>query len=379
MKLTLDFETYSDLDIAKVGGYRYAMHPSTRALMLGWKIDDEPTQIWDIASGEEMPTLLSWAIWDSMLSEVTIHAFNANFERLILKYHANIDIPIDRFRCSMVRAYSLSFSGGLDDILAQFLPHLKKDPRGKTLMNKFSKPQPKNQKVQHWDRSNAPTEWEEYKEYCIQDVEVEYELTKALEAYPYPDSEQELYILDQEINDRGVPIDRELINSAIKISKKEKKRLKEYLQKKTGLDNPNSNQQFLPWLNWHWVFAPNMQKDTITALLERDDLTPLVRDALIHKQQLSKTSVTKYNAFAKCICDDDRVRGMFQFAGAQRTSRWAGRIVQLHNLARGGAVTKDPGTLADTMVAGGHEAVQTLYGPPMIALSDAIRCAITSE
>jgi len=388
MKLTLDFETYSDLDISSVGGYRYAMHPSAKALMLSWKIDDGPTQIWDIAGGTSPPAVQRESVFDSTPRvlrnalynpECTIHAFNANFERLVFKYALNIGLPTSRFRCSMVRAYSLSFSGGLDDVLAQFLPHLKKDPRGKKLMNKFSKPQPKNQIVQHWDHKNAPEEWEEYKQYCIQDTEVEYALSTALEAYPYLESEQELYVLDQEINDRGVPLDRDLIEAAIKISTKEKARLKTYLQERTGLANPNSNSQMLPWLNWQWVFMQNMQKDTVTETLERDDLIPLVRDVLMHKQQLAKTSVTKYNAFAKCICDDDRVRGMFSFAGAQRTNRWAGRIVQLHNLARGGAVTKDPGTLADVMVAGGHEAIQNLYGAPMIALSDAIRCTITSE
>jgi len=373
--LSLDFETFSEVDIKKCGAHYYARHPSTEALMLAWATDNEPVEIWDIASGKDMPRGLRDLL---SLPNVTVSAFNATFERLILEHVLGVKIPVERFRCTMARAYSLAFTGGLDDVLDQFNQGVHKDSKGKKLINRFSKPQPKNQKVRRWTHENDPEGWGEFKEYCKKDVEVERTLSRNLSTYEWQESEQELYNLDQKINDRGVPVDLDLVDAALQINEIEREKLVEELRSITGLSNPNSNAQLEKWLAEHGLELPNMQAETIEQAVSEEDPNSMRYAALELKQQLAKTSVTKWKAFDRCTGPDGRACGMFQFGGASRTNRWAGRLVQLQNLARGGNTTKDPETLADIMVSGGHEVVNALYGSPMMALSDTLRAAITA-
>lgn len=385
-RLHLDFETFSEVDIRKVGTYRYATHASTEALMLGWQLDEGMTHLWDITLDPEMPKRLEIALENPT---VEIHAFNATFERLILKYCLKVEIPIERFWCTMCRAYSLAFTKGLDEVLKQCLPGHQKDPRGKKLINRFSKLQPKNQIVERWTRRNDPKGWEEFKEYCRKDVQEEKALLAYLEDYPYDQNEHEMYVLDQIINDRGVPVDPILIESAIEIDRVEKGILTQELKELTGLQNPNSKQQMKAYLETIGVPLENMQKDTIEKSLNTLNNRILLgyttpeagefqRKVLSKQQQLSKTSVSKWSAFDKCRMVDNRLRGMFQFVGAQRTGRWAGRLVQLHNLPRGGNTTWDARPLAENMISLGHDGIKLLYGNPLGALSDSIRCAITA-
>lgn len=379
MILSLDFETYSEADIKKVGAQYYARHESTEALMLAYAFEDGPVEIWDITVGAMNPPpkhllgLLS-------MPDVSISAFNATFERLILKHCLGIDIPASRFRCSMVRAYGLSFTGGLDDVLHQFVPGHTKDPEGSRLISKFSKPQPANRKVRRWTAQNAPEDWAKFLDYCKQDVEVERELTKRLAPYEQLQSERDLYKLDQKINDEGVPVDLKLVDVALTINDLAKGDLLEKLKDLTGLSNPNSNTQLREWLDANRLVLPNMQKETLVNAWQVVSKVrfPELKEVLRLKLQLAKTSTTKWKAFKRCTGDDGRARGMFQFAGASRTNRWAGRLVQLQNLARGGNTTKNPALLAEIMLSGGHDAVKALYGSPMMALSDTIRAAITA-
>lgn len=380
-----DFEAYSEVDLPKEGMYKYAMHPSTEALMLSWQIDQGMVHLWDIHGGEPIPQRLQICIDNP---DVIFKAFNAVTERLIFKYVLGIDIPTHRWRCTMCAAYRLGFSGGLDSILEQFVPGFQKDPRGKALIQRFSKPQPKSYKVSRWTSENDPEGYAEFKEYCIKDVEVENELDKKLSEYPYLESEHTLYFLDQKINDAGVPVDADLIKAALEVNDTERDLLLRRMKELTGLDNPNSGPQLLGWLEAQGSPMENLQKETIAEFLgslykeieygaDRSMFEPVI-EVLELKQQIAKASVTKWKAFGRCICPDGRVHGMFQFAGASRTNRWAGRLVQLQNLAKGKNTTKAPVTLAEIMLLGGHQMVKALYSDPMMALSDAIRCAITA-
>jgi DNA polymerase len=374
--LNLDFETYSEAKIKQVGAQYYARHPSTEALMLGWAIDDEPVQVWDITSEIDMPFDLAMALYDH---KVLVKGYNATFERLILKFCLGIDLPYERFRCTQVRAYGLAFTGSLEDVADQFNIGINKDPRGRALINRFSKPQPASHNVRRWTRENDPEGWAEFMEYCKRDVETERELWKRCEPYHFPEIEWERYALDQKINDRGVPVDRAFIDAAIEISATEKESLKDQMRElamPTALHNPNSGPQLHDWLKAQGTKLADLTKETIAFALSSYDLKPKVAEMLKLKQQLAKTSVTKFNAFKRVLSPENVVRGMFQFCGASRTLRAAGRIVQLQNLARGGNTTNDPSTAAEIMLESGHEVSKLLYGNVMGLLSDTVRAAI---
>lgn len=374
--LHLDFETYSEVDIKRAGAYKYAMHPSTEALMLGFAHGSMAPQVWDITQRKDMPEFLAACLHDP---DTLIFAFNATFERLILKYCLYIDIPPERFRCVQVRGYGLAFTGSLDNMATQFNLGITKDPRGQALINRFSKPQPANHKVRRWTAENDPEGWEEFKSYCAQDVEVERKLWKKCEPYHFPEHEWSNYALSERINDRGVPVDQTLIQAALATADQERRQLIADMKVlMPGVDNPNSRDQLLDWLKTQSCMIFDVKAETIARALKKWDGQEPVASVLKLKQQLAKTSVTKWKAFDRMICPDGRVHGMFQFGGASRTMRWAGRGVQLQNLPRGGNTTKVPETAADIMAAGGHTAVKCIYGDPMMLLSDTIRCAITA-
>ena len=265
IKLNLDFETYSEADLKRVGTRHYAEHPTTEALMLAWAVGDDPVEIWDIARGEYMPCELQKVLTQP---NTLISAFNATFERLIMENCIGWTIPAEQFRCSMVRAYGLSFSGSLDMVAQQFGLGVSKDPRGQALIRRFSMPQPSSRKVGRWTWENDPEGWEEFKQYCMQDVEVERALMKKLECYDYPEIEWDYYALDQKINDRGVPIDRKLVEAAVSIAAQEKKILLAKMREITGLSNPNSGQQLQAWLREQGLDLPDMTKETIAKVLE---------------------------------------------------------------------------------------------------------------
>lgn len=375
--LYCDFETYSEAKIKQVGAQYYARHPSTEALMLGWAIDDGPVQVWDIKSeGANPPAELLAACLDPT---VLISAFNAQFERLIFQFCMNMRILPERFRCSMVRAYGLAFSGGLEQVADQFNVGINKDPRGKALINRFSKPQADNQNVRRWTRENDPEGYAEFMDYCRQDVEAERALVKKCLPYHFPEIEWKRYALDQRINDRGVPVDKKLVDAAIAISATEKDSLKDQMRevaKPYELKNPNSGAQLLGWLNDQGCYMKNLTKETVALYIENHADDPRVLEMLQLKQQLAKTSVSKYTAFKKVLSPEGLARGMFQFGGASRTLRDAGRVVQLQNLPRGGNTTNDPATAAEIIIAGGHKAAKLLYGNPLGLLSDCIRAVI---
>lgn len=370
--LSLDFETYSECDLKNCGVYQYFAHPSTELLMLAWAIDDNPVQLWSIAEGHMCLWVLDMCL---SVSDVEIRAFNATFERLALR-RMGFDLPASRFRCTQAEAFGLSFSGSMDAVAEQFGLPINKNPEGKALIRRFSVPQAKNAKVQRWTHENDPEGWERFKAYCVQDVEVERALARKLQPYAPFKREWDNYALDQKINDRGVPVDPDLIRAALDVNRENRELLMSELQDLTGLTNPNSNTQMLRWLNAFGYDLPDMTKETIEALLPQTE--GLVREVLSKKQQLAKTSVSKFQAFKRASGEDNRVRGMFQFAGASRTRRWAGRLVQLQNLPRGGSVTKAPEAAAEHVKILPYSGLKLLYGDCQGLLSDLIRPVITA-
>jgi len=358
-----DFETFSHIDITQSGAYRYAEDETTVALMLGWAIDDGEINLWDIQSGEPCPVRLHEALFKD---KQIISAFNANFERLIFKHTLNWDIPVEQFSCAMVKAYTLGFKGGLDMCLEQFEVGAQKYPRGKQLMKIFSIPSK--------EAERTPELYEEYKTYCVIDVETERKLSRKLSAYTtLTNKEVTHYNLDQQINDVGIPIDMELVTSALSIAETEKSILAQQLTDLSGMENPNANKQFMQWAkNRFDITLPNMQKATIEKKLA-GELPDDLRAAFIWKQQLSKTSTAKWVALNRSTGVDNRVRGAFQFIGASRTGRWAGRLVQFQNLPRGSIA--NPETACELMKHG-HELLSMTYPKVMDVLSSTIRGAI---
>lgn len=336
-KVHLDFETYSEAPFGKkkdaVGLDVYAKHPSTEVLMMA------------VATGEEVPRWVEQtSIMVSMLDlyardpRIEWHAFNAPFERVIMREVLGIDIPIERWRCTMVHAYHLGFSGGLGDVGQQLgIPEDKqKLTRGRYLINKFCSPAPKNHKVRRYTKENSPEDWEEFKAYNIQDVVAERENGMLLDRYPMPQSEWDLWFMDQRVNDRGLPVDRELVEAALEVYHDERRHLTRILKERTGLQNPNSRDQMLRYLRVHGYPYDNLQADTVRDALHLEGWgNPEVRETLALKQQAARTAGSKWEAFKRMTdWDTNRLRHAFQFNGAQRTARWGGRGVQPHNLHR---------------------------------------------
>ena len=334
----LDFETYSEMPFGKgannVGLDNYAKHPSTEVLMTAWAVDQGPVQ-W-------MEDWSNLGISRSYVEDPTVewHAFNAQFERTILREVLNIDIPIERWRCTMVHAYHLSFSGGLAQVGQQMgLPQDKqKLHEGGRLIQKFCKPAPKNHKVKRYTKENSPEDWAKFREYNIQDVVAERELGMLMARYPMPESEWDLYFMDQRVNDRGLPVDREIVEAGVEIYHDEKRHLTAELKRLTALGNPNSGPQMLAWLTrWGYPFD-NLKAETVDKALDplmTWTFEELPLEVLRLKQQLARTAGSKWEAFQRMTdWDTNRLRYAFQFAGASRTSRWGGRGVQPHNLHR---------------------------------------------
>ena len=372
MELSLDFETYSDVDLKVVGTHRYAEHPSTEALMLGWAIDDHPVSLFDIHAGQSIPQPLEAAL---LAPEVDIWAFNAPFERLILRHCLGINVDPARVHCTMALAYSLGFMGKLDQVLDQFNMGVAKDPRGGRLIHRFCKPQPRRNKVRRWTHENDPAGYYEFCVYCIQDVLVERALRRRCQLVHNNLIEWDHYTLDQQINDYGLPVDRELVNAALAMAAEERGQLLDQMKTITALDNPNSNPQLSGWLGQCGVTMPDMQATTVAKELEEHDPGTVIHRVLELKQDVSKTSVSKWKTLAVTTADDDPwIRGVFQFVGAGRTGRWAGRKFQPHNLPR--PTITAPESAVAALLAGGLPLLSLLWDSPMAALSSSIRSAI---
>lgn len=357
-RLHLDYETASEVNLKTAGAYRYAMHPSTKILMLGWAFGDNAEQLWEPHKSAIPSELLA-----GLKSEATNkHAFNAQFERLITKYVLGIDVPHEQWRCTMVEAFYLGFSGRMDMIL-EAIGLEKKDKRGGQLINMFCTPAPKNHKAEWYDYENRQAEWDEFCGYCLQDVKVERNLWHFIQKFPQmPDWDLRQWFLDQKINDRGVPMDLHMAESAIDLWDEEKRQLTEELAEVTGLPKvtPVPFKQYMQ--EAFDVELESLRKEYLASLLMKNELPKDAQHLVSLWAQKEAKAVSKYTAVQNAICDDGRARGMFQYKGAARTDRAGGRIIQLQNLKRPFVEPEGIDTVVKSIKHKDPLLIRTLYG-----------------
>lgn len=378
--LNIDIETFSSVDIKKSGLYKYVQSPDFEILLFAYSVNGEPTQIVDLAQGERIPNDILFALGSS---EVTKHAYNAAFEWYCLSKYLgwNPSIWLNMWRCTMFHGLYCGYTAGLGPTaVALGLPQDKRKLSvGSSLIKTFctpTKPSKKNGNRTRTLPHHEPEKWELFKEYCVQDVEVEKEIDRRLSNFPFPQQEQKLWELDQRINAYGVKVDRKLIEGALYISDLTTAMLTLEAGEITGLSNPNSTQQLMKWLAEQGIEVDNLQKETVANLIK--DTDGPVKRALEIRQELSKTSVKKYAAMNEAVCEDGRVRGLLQFYGANRTGRWAGRLVQVQNLPRNYLETL--GHARELVRQKKDDALKVIYGNIPDTLSQLIRTAfIPSE
>ena len=384
MILTIDLETFSEIDLKKSTVYRYSEDPSFRILLFGYAVDDDPVTVIDVTQ-EEIPGHILSMLTDA---DVIKQAYNANFERVCLSNYikrrvgdsapASWFLPPEQWRCTMVQALSCGLPRSLAEVGRVLgLPEDKaKMKEGAELIRYFCRPCKPTAKNGGRTRNlphHAPAKWLAFKAYNARDVEVERTIRYILEKRPMPQKEWEAYWLDQRINDRGVQIDRVLVESVIRISKEHTELLTQEAVNLTGLDNVNSISQLKAWLG----VEGSLDKKAIKAMRESGNLS-LKQDRLLAiRQELGKTSISKYEAMQRGMCSDDRVRGLFQFIGANRTGRWAGRQVQVQNLPQNHL--EDLETARSIAHDGDRDTLQMLFGNVPDVLSQLIRTAFTAQ
>lgn len=370
--LAIDIETYSSIDLVKSGVYAYSESSDFEVLLLAYAMDDEEVQIIDFASGDDVPEEILKAVTDPSVLKT---AYNANFERTCLAKHFRIPMPPEQWRCSSVHSLMLGLPGHLDGVARCLKLKEQKMKEGKALIRYFSVPC-KPTKVNGGRTRNLPKhepdKWNTFKDYCKQDVEVERHIRKKLEAFPLPTEEQKLWELDQKINDEGVCIDTNLVEHAIEADKALQDKLIEEAVRLTGLENPNSPAQLKGWLLKQGLEVDSLAKKNVEALMGEVE-NPKVKRLLELRQAMSKTSVKKYEAMERSVGSDQRIRGLLQFYGASRTGRWAGRLVQIHNLPRNSL--KDLQIARDLLKSGTYEALELLFESVSDVLSQLIRTA----
>ena len=369
--LAIDIETYSDIDLIRGGVYAYTTSPNFEILLFAYSFNNDDVKFIDLASGETLPNEIIVALEDENVIKT---AFNANFERVCLSKFLNKRLSAKSWRCTAVQAASLGLPLSLDGVAQVLGLQKQKMKEGKDLIRYFSvpcKPTKSNGERTRNYPHHSLERWEVFKKYCAQDVEVEKAIRKKLERYPIINSEQEIYVLDQEINDRGVFIYTQLVKKAIECDNIHKEDTYAEAQKLTGLENPNSVIQLKQWLLENGVEVESLSKKSVADLAK--DSEEDVQKLLNLRAQLSKTSVKKYEAIERALCDDFRVRGLLQFYGANRTGRWAGRLVQVQNLPQNHL--KDL-TLARNLVKDGEfETLDMLFDNVPQVLSELIRTA----
>lgn len=376
--LSIDIETKSSVDIGKAGLYRYAQSDDFEILLFAYRYGDESVQIVDLSQGEKIPDKI---VEDLSNPEIVKHAYNAAFEWYCLNI-AGYKTPLCQWKCTMIHGLYCGYTAGLDATgKAIGLPQDKRKlATGKALIRYFCVPckPTKNNGRRTWNLpKHAPEKWELFKEYCKQDVVTESAILRRLDAFPVPEEEETLWQMDIRMNAFGVKVDTALISGALQINDHSTELLENEARAITGLQNPNSSVQLLDWVHNNGVEMDNLQKVTVTEKLS-NDLPDDVRRALEIRQQLGKTSIKKYVAMDTAKGKDDRVRGLTQYYGANRTGRWAGRLVQMQNLPRNYIKTLD---YARKLVKDrNYGGIKLLYGNVPDTLSQLIRTAfIPSE
>lgn len=380
--LSIDIETRSSVDIGKAGTYKYAQSPDFEILLFAYQWDNDPVEIIDLKNGEGLPSGLMQALADPVVIK---HAYNAAFEWYCIN-QAGYRTPISQWRCTMAHGLYCGYTAGLDATgrAIGLLQDKQKLMTGKALIRYFCVPckPTRTNGGRTWNQPwHDPDKWELFKEYCRQDVVAEREILKRLELFPMPEEEERLWQMDVLMNAYGVRVDTELIEGALYIDQISTTKLTDEAIRLTGLDNPNSTAQLVPWLNRQSKEHPDapdlltdLQKATVEELLKsKENLPEDVCRMLEIRQQLGKTSIKKYVAMDTACGGGDRVRGLTQYYGANRTGRWAGRLVQLQNLPRNYIKTLD--YARNLVKAKNYDGVKLLYGNVPDTLSQLIRTA----
>ena len=388
-EMSIDLETYSDVNITKCGSYKYAESDEFEILLFGVSVDDGPVKVYDLACGDTIPEEILAALSDE---NVTKWAFNASFERICLsnwlkkhrpEYFTGYSIPEDpagqyldpaSWKCTIIWSAYMGLPLSLEGVGAILKLQDQKLKEGKDLIRYFCSPC-KPTKSNGGRTRNIPEhdseKWSLFKSYNKRDVEVEMAIQKRLSKYPVPDFIWDEYHLDQEINDRGIALDMDVVENAITFDERSKAALSETMQDITGVENPNSVMQMKAWLSENGVEAESLGKKDVAKLI--DDTDGQVEEALRLRLQLAKSSVKKYQAMQNAVCKDGRAHGMFQFYGANRSGRWAGRLIQLQNLPQNHM--PDLAEARAIVKAGDYDTLQLLYDDIPNTLSQLIRTA----
>ncbi len=373
--LSIDIETYSDVPLPKTGVYRYCESPNFEILLFAYSIDSSPVHVIDLACGERIPDEIIAALEDE---SVIKWAFNAAFERICLSrflgYSTGEYLSPESWRCSMIWSATMGLPLSLEGVGAVLGLEKQKLTEGKDLIKYFCQPcaptKSNGQRTRNYPY-HAPDKWSAFKKYNIRDVETEMSIQHKLRKFPVPESVWDEYHLDQEINDRGVLLDRELVQQAICMDTRSREELTTAMKKLTNLENPNSVAQMKTWLSEHGLATDSLDKKAVAELMKT--APPELTHVLSLRQQLAKSSVRKYQAMETTVCTDGRARGMFQFYGANRTGRFSGRHIQLQNLPQNHL--PDLAEARALVRSGDFEAVSLLYEDVPDTLSQLIRTA----
>ena len=389
--LSIDIETYSSVSLQKSGVYRYVEAPDFEILLFGYSIDGAPVKVIDLTCGEKIPEDILDALTDDT---VTKWAFNANFERICLSQHMkNLGMSLDPFhdnhplstemarylnpegwRCTMIWSAVMGLPLSLEGCGAVLGLEKQKLTEGKDLIKYFCQPcaptKSNGQRTRNLPR-HAPDKWAAFKRYNVRDVETEMSIQQRLQKFPVPDFIWDEYHIDQEINDRGVAIDLPLVRQAIDMDARSRSELTEAMRQLTELENPNSVQQMKQFLTENGLEVDSLGKKVVAELIKT--APPELRRVLALRQQLAKSSIRKYQSMINAVCSDGRARGMFQFYGANRTGRWAGRLIQLQNLPQNHL--PDLEHARAIVRSGDYDCVEMLYEDVPDTLSQLIRTA----
>lgn len=373
--LSIDIETYSSVNLTKSGVYHYVESPDFEILLFGYSVDGGSVQVVDLAYGEKIPSEVIDALTDET---VTKWAFNANFERVCLSRFLGLPTgeyldPVS-WKCSMIWAATMGLPLSLEGVGSVLKLDKQKLTEGKDLIKYFCQPCAPTKSNDQRSRNypyHAPDKWSAFKKYNARDVETEMSIQAKLAKFPVPDSVWDEYHLDQEINDRGVALDMTLVQEAIAMDGRSRSELTTAMKSLTELDNPNSVQQMKQWLADNGMETDTLGKKAVIELLKT--APPELADVLSLRQQLAKSSVRKYQAMQNAVCSDGRARGMFQFYGANRTGRWAGRLIQMQNLPQNHL--EDLAEARALVRCGDFDALEMLYEDVPDTLSQLIRTA----
>ena len=373
--IEIDIETYSDVDLSKCGVYKYSSSPNFEILLFGFSVDGGEVEVVDVACGEEIPADILAALSDE---SVIKWAFNAMFERVCLSNYLGEWLEPESWKCSMVWSATLGLPLSLENVGAVLGLEKQKLSEGKELIRYFCVPC-KPTKTNGGRTRNLPEhdreKWERFKEYNFRDVEAEMQIQQRLAKFPVLDFVWEEYWQDQEINDRGIGVDMEMVARAIAMDGRSKSELSTAMQELTELENPNSVQQMKQWLSENGMETDSLDKKAVAELLKTAP-EPL-GEALALRQQLARSSVKKYQAMENAVCADSRAHGMFQFYGANRTGRYSGRIIQLQNLPQNHI--PDLAQARELVKAGDFDALSILYEDIPDTLSQLIRTAFVPQ